>query len=161
MHGVRLALLLVVPVMIVPPHDAPGAGPHAGLDGLSWLAGCWQNVAGGVVSEEWWTRPAGGTMLGVGRTVKGEQTLWYEFLQIRLEGDSILYVAGPSGQEGAAFLLTSLNATTFVFENPGHDFPARIIYRRIGTDSLHAQIEGVQSGKPRTEHFPFRRVSCD
>ena len=87
--------------------------------------------------------------------------LWFEFLQIRQEGDSILYVARPSGQEGAAFLLTGRDVTTLTFENPSHDFPRRIVYTRVGGDSIGARIEGIVDGKPRAEYFPMKRVGCE
>jgi hypothetical protein len=152
----RSALLGILAISGAESGEIPG-----GVTDLSWLAGCWQNVSEGTVSEEQWTKPAGGTMLGTSRTVRGEETLWYEFLQIRQEGDSVLYVARPSGQEGGVFVMTSLDSTAVVFENPAHDFPRRIIYRRAGADSLDARIEGVVAGGPRTEHFPLRRVRCD
>jgi hypothetical protein len=140
---------------------AIAGGPQKNLSDLDWLTGCWRNESNGIVSEEQWTRPAGGTMLGVSRTVRGERTLWFEFLQIRQEGDSILYVARPSGQEGAAFPLVAHDPASLTFENPSHDFPRRIVYTRVREDSISARIEGTVEGKTRTEYFPMKRVSCE
>ena len=42
---------------------------------LGWMAGDWQtDSTGRAVSEEHWTRPAGGSMLGVSRTLAGDRT---------------------------------------------------------------------------------------
>ncbi|MGH8854313.1 MAG: hypothetical protein ACREWI_08545 [Telluria sp.] len=43
-----------------------------------------------------------------------------------------------------------------MFENPAHDFPQRIIYRRVGDTGLHARIEGKGKGID----FPMRRTAC-
>jgi hypothetical protein len=48
-----------------------------------------------------------------------------------------------------------------VFENPAHDFPQRIIYRRLSPDSLVARIEGPgPNNTTRGIDFPMRRVNC-
>jgi hypothetical protein len=55
----------------------------AELSKLAWLAGCWAAERGDAGSGEQWTPLAGGTMLGIGRTVRDGKTVEYEFLQIR------------------------------------------------------------------------------
>jgi hypothetical protein len=50
------------------------------------------------------------------------------------------------------------SATELVFENPSHDFPQRVIYRKV-PDGLLARIEGVINGKPRGEDYPFKRCN--
>ena len=47
-----------------------------------------------------------------------------------------------------------------VFENPAHDFPQRVIYKRDG-DKLNARIEGTKDGKTRGIDFPYTRIACD
>jgi len=39
------------------------------------------------------------------------------------------------------------------FENKKHDFPQRIIYSNIKSDSLYARIEGMDKGKYRAVEF--------
>ncbi len=51
------------------------------------------------------------------------------------------YVATPSDQARATFALTQRGPNEVVFENPTHDFPKRIAYRRIG-DALVATVSG-------------------
>ena len=48
---------------------------------------------------------------------------------------------------GTDFKLTSLTATEAIFENPAHDFPKRIIYRKTGEDGLTASIDGGEGTK--------------
>ena len=126
---------------------------------LGFLAGCWKLERDGRVVEEHWLAPAGGTLLGVSRTVAGGKTVEYEFLQIRDLPGGPTYIAKPSGQAEASFKLASKTAEEVVFENAAHDFPQRIRYRR-GGDMLHARVEGTMNGKARGIDYAYARVAC-
>lgn len=138
-----------------------GEGPKHDISSLGWIAGCWEmNHKGRVVSEQW-MQPSGGTMMGMSRSVKEGRTYEYEFTRLVEMGDgSIHYIALPSGQEGASFTLVHVEEGRAVFENLKHDFPQRIIYHRISSDSLVARIEGVRAGTSRAVDYPFRRMKC-
>jgi hypothetical protein len=134
----------------------------ATISDLSWLAGCWASVDGEAGSGEQWMPPAGGTLLGVSRTVKKGRTVAYEFLQIReIEPGKIAYIAKPSGQAEATFPLKSAGEREVVFEDPEHDFPQRIIYKLGGDGALQASIEGLSKGQLRTIGFPMKKVDCE
>jgi hypothetical protein len=153
--------LVVCAVLAAGAAQAAEADPEAQLAQLGWLHGCWAAEGGEPGSLEQWMAPAGGTMLGMSRTVKGGKTVEHEFLQLRAVDGKLAYVAHPSGQAPAAFPLRSLAADEAVFENPAHDFPQRIIYRRLGQDGLRARIEGTRNGAPRGRDFPMKRVACE
>ncbi|HEX6707277.1 MAG TPA: DUF6265 family protein [Albitalea sp.] len=141
---------------------APSAHADDKLASLAWLAGCWTSDGGEPGSGEQWMPLAGGTMLGIGRTVRQGKTVEHEFLQIREAADGrVVYIAHPSGQKTAQFAAVKLGEGEVVFENPEHDFPQRIIYRLDGAQALHARIEGVRNGASRGIDFPMKRVSCD
>jgi hypothetical protein len=152
----RLLLLAALAVAVAAP-----LGAQRPTSRLAWLAGCWQLRAGTRLTEEHWLPPRGGTMLGVSRTTRGDTLREYEFLRIHGAGDTLVYVASPSGQATTEFRASSVTDTLLAFENPAHDFPQRIIYRRIGTDSLVARIEGTVRGQARGVDFPFARVGCE
>jgi len=105
-------------------------------------------------------RPRGGTMMGMGRTVRGDSTVEWEHLRIAAEGDTLVYHAIPSGQPAAAFRAISVSADAVTFEDKAHDFPQRVIYRRAGADSLHARVEGIMRGQQRGIDFRYQRASC-
>ncbi len=134
------------------------AGPTAA--DLSFFAGCWRAERGGRVVEEQWMAPAGGLLVGMGRTVAGGKAEEHEFLLVREQPDGVFYVASPLGQATTSFKLVTLSQDEAVFENPGHDFPTRIRYRRAGPNSLHARIEGTRNGQARGIDFPYTRVVC-
>lgn len=137
------------------------AGPLAAeapsVSQLAWLAGCWTQARPGGVVEEHWMKPLGGTMLGMSRTVRNGKTVEFEYVQIREDGGTLVYEARPSGQPAARFPLESLEDGVAVFENPAHDFPQRIIYRRAGENGIAARIEGTMKGRQRAVDFPFTR----
>ena len=68
------------------------------LSDLSWLAGGWQGTVGEAQIEEHWIQPAGGTMLGLSRTVAGGRTVAFEFLRIEGRADGPVYVAQRQGR---------------------------------------------------------------
>lgn len=128
------------------------------LADVSWIAGDWQTAPGGRAQiEEHWTSVAGGSMMGMGRTVAGDKTVEFEYLRIEQRADGVYYVAHPKARcPGTDFKLTKVSATEAVFENPQHDFPKRIIYRKTGDDSLTASIDGGEGTKAMA--FAFRRM---
>jgi hypothetical protein len=127
---------------------------------MGWLAGCWERTTGDRRVEEQWMRPGGGTMLGMSRTVAGNTTREFEYMQIREHEGRLVFTARPSGQPEASFGSILLTPSKVVFENPAHDFPQRIIYMRADDGSLLARIEGTEAGKARGVDFPMRRSPC-
>ena len=128
------------------------------LADLSWMSGDWQTAAGGRRQiEEHWTAAAGGSMMGVSRTVAGDKTVEFEYLRIEQREDGIFYVAHPKARcPGTDFKLTRASASEAVFENPQHDFPKRIIYRKTD-DGLTASIDAGEGSKGMS--FVFKKMN--
>jgi uncharacterized protein DUF6265 len=127
------------------------------LADIAWISGDWQTAPGGRRQiEEHWTGVAGGSMMGVSRTVAGDKTVEFEYLRIEQREDGIYYVAHPKARcPGTDFKLTRSSATEAVFENPQHDFPKRIIYRK--TDAgLTASIDAGEGTKGMS--FVYQKI---
>jgi hypothetical protein len=139
---------------------AQSGGTTVRVGQVAWLAGCWQQSNGPRIVEEQWTRPRGGLMLGAGRTVEGDSLVEFEQVRIFERGGRLVYGARPSGQEPAEFESIVVSDSAVTFENLGHDFPQRVMYRRVGTDSLVGRVEGTRAGRVRGVDFPYRRASC-
>ena len=133
----------------------------AGIQRVAWLQGCWELASKDRTVEEHWMAPRGKSMLGVSRTVRGDELVEYELVVVREEGDELIYEAHPSGQASASFPARIVSDSSVVFENSSHDFPQRIGYERTGSDSLIAWIEGSREGQARRIEFPYRRVPCE
>ena len=144
-----LAFLMVIGT------QQPGA-----VERIGWLQGCWQASSPRRIIEEHWTAPRGRSMLGVSRTLRGDSLVEYELVVVSERAGVLTYHAHPSGQEGAIFTARTVSDSMVVFENSAHDFPQRVAYRRIGTDSLLAWIEGSVQGTARRIEFPYARARC-
>ena len=149
--------VLVVAALLL---AASAAGPAARVTQVGWLAGCWEQASGARLVEEQWTRPRGGLMLGLGRTVRGDTLVEYEQTRIFERAGRLVFGANPSGQASAEFESIEVSDSSVTFENLGHDFPQRVMYRRRGADSLIARVEGLRGGKLRGADFPYARVAC-
>ena len=127
------------------------------LTDLAWIAGSWTGTIQGVEMEEHWTKPNGGSMIGIHRDVAKGRTVSFEFLRIEMQNDQLVYLSMPNGRSPATpFPLKELSGTRVVFENPAHDFPQRIIYWKDGHD-LRARIEGTMNGKAASEEWRWSR----
>ena len=115
------------------------------LGDLGWMAGHWVGGSEKVESEEFWTAPAGGVMVGLHRDVSGTGWSFFEYLRIVTTKQGLTYIASPRGTGTTEFVLVSLDGQYVVFENLEHDFPQRIIYRREG-DRLTAWVTGMKGG---------------
>lgn len=155
--------LIILSLLFIATDAVSAQTAKASLGDLSWLAGCWEmNVAEkNLLINEQWMRPAGGMMIGSGRTVKAGKAIDFEFVRIVEEADGIYYVAKPrENTEETRFKQIKNLAGEIVFENPTHDFPQRVLYKRDG-DKLTARIEGTKDGKTRGIDFPYVRVKCE
>lgn len=65
------------------------AGGRATIADMAWLAGAWTGEGLGGVSEEMWSRPAGGAMVGTYRLIKDGKPVFYEICWIVEQGGTI------------------------------------------------------------------------
>ncbi len=140
---------------------ASPASPTSAVDRLGWLAGCWEGTLGdGATYEEMWLAPRGGSLLGMARMSRGDVTMSFEFIRVVDDHGTLTYFAQPGGRAPTRFAATNIAPSSVTFENPEHDFPQRVLYRRAPPDSLVARIEGERDGRTRGLNFPLRRVTC-
>ncbi|TAH38253.1 MAG: hypothetical protein EYC70_06420 [Planctomycetota bacterium] len=125
------------------------------LAALTWLSGSWAGEAGGILTEEHWTAPMGGSMLGMARSSQGGRQVFFEYARIEARSGNIYYLASPLGREPVPFRLAESEPQRAVFENPEHDFPQRVLYWREADGSLRARIEGVENGQARQEDWHY------
>ena len=160
------ALLPVLFVALLASSGAPTpplpASLRPTLKDLGFMAGCWRGASeGGAVIDEYYTPPSENLMLGVSRYTKGGRVTTYEFATIAAQGDSDLVLTPrPAGQSPADFNLTKLEPGMAVWSNPRHDFPQVISYRKLGSDSLAARIEGPGPSGTQSSEWTMGKVAC-
>jgi hypothetical protein len=130
------------------------------LQKLSWMIGTWEmKTPDGSVVEQW-TKPTDTSWRGVSYMLSGGDTTFLESITLNYEEDHLQYipaVTNQNGGQGVSFAEKSFSDSLVVFENLNHDFPQRIIYKRISDTSILAAIEGVQNGQNRREEFAYLR----
>lgn len=136
--------------------------PAAGIRDLAFMSGCWrgQTRDGGTI-EEHYTTPSSNMILGVTRYTRGGRTVDFEFTRIEQGDSGIAIIPQPQGAPPTRFALTAADAGSATWDNPAHDFPQRIVYRRVTPDSLVARIEGPGPNGPRAMEWRMARVACD
>lgn len=141
------------------PGQAP-AGVDPALAPVAFLEGAWAAERAGETIEEQWTRPAGGTMLATGRTLKGGKTVFFEYLRIEATPAGLVYTAQPLGRPGTTFKRIQAANGEVLFENPEHDFPKRIAYTRRSDGGIDVRIEGERDGRPASEGWVLSRAGA-
>jgi len=132
----------------------------APIDELAWLAGCWAAERGDAGSGEIWTTPAGATVLGTSRTVRGGRTVAHEFMLIVDGPHGLMFIAAPSAYPAASFRAVRVEPRSVTFENPDKDFPQRVIYESPDDATLVGRIEGQHDGRERRVDYPMKRIAC-
>ncbi|MEO9475219.1 MAG: DUF6265 family protein [Cyclobacteriaceae bacterium] len=121
---------------------------------LDWMAGKWikESDSPATTSIEVWEKTSETEMDGFGLTTEENDTIFYEQLRI-IEEDNDLYYLANVGDGIVKFELTRSDTDKWVFENPKHDFPKRIIYTYDGT----SMVAYAQAGDVSLE-FRFKKA---
>lgn len=134
----------------------------ATLEDVRWMVGCWSGeMAPGRRYEECWTVPAGGSMQGSARITRPDRTTFREFMLLEQEGEHVVLTVQHFGARMApqgptvSFSLVRASECEAVFENPQHDHPQRIAYRRLAEGGIRARIENLDGSRP--VEFPMGR----
>ena len=126
----------------------------ARISEMSWLGKNWISKPNSKTTEERWSPPAGGAMLGVSRTVSRKRMVAFEYLRIVERDGGLVFIAQPGGRSPTEFVLTEIKKHQAVFVNPRHDYPQRIVYNLADDGLLTASIGFANGG--RTRDFMFR-----
>lgn len=130
------------------------------IEKLGWLTGEWVRLSSVDFSSEKWEKKNDSTFYGVGITIEGKDTVAFETMTIEQKNNKLYYIPVVKDQnsgKAVEFTLTSSSLNEWIFENPKHDFPTKILYKKINNDSLYAEISAVREGKEVKVPFPFAR----
>jgi len=120
----RLMLLMLVVI------HTWGCSP--GIHSFDWLNGTWEMPnPNGSYRLETWEEKDRTMMIGTGLKLVGSDTTLLESIQLYTDRKQIWYVPTVVNQKNGtpvAFKMVSSTNNHFVFENPLHDFPQRIVY---------------------------------
>jgi hypothetical protein len=123
---------------------------------LEWLTGKWTrtNAEIGQSGYETWAKVSDLKLSGKGVTFKGKEVIFVENLEFIVKGTDIFYMVIVTGEKKPVyFKLTALSNDGFTCENPEHDFPKKITYRRSGNN-----VKAVISGNGQSVDYIFVRA---
>lgn len=131
------------------------------FEALDQINGTWRAIRSDGEIMETWKRKSKTEFTGVSYMVSKADTMLLETVRLYIDSGQIIYApltAGQPQQQHVLFTLRSTDGRRFVFENPQHDFPTRIVYDFKTKDSLLAYIEGTVEGKSRRIDYPYKRM---
>jgi hypothetical protein len=131
------------------------------IKAASWLIGNWADKSGEGSLTENWVELNDSTFQAQSYYVKEKDTLHFESITLQQKGKYLVYNAAVKGQNNdqpVAFKLSLGTAQQLVFENLKHDYPQKISYTKITSDSMIAKISGIQQGKPSSEEFSMKKI---
>jgi hypothetical protein len=92
--------------------------------------------------------------------VNSKDTVHSETIILTQLNNQLIYsptVKGQNDDKPIDFIMTSDSENNFVFENPKHDYPQKIVYKKVNENSLIATISGIQQGKVSSEGYRMKR----
>lgn len=152
-HQAALALAVLALPVATAPAAAQEAQPRRPLAALAFMSGCWRGDAGvDRTIEEQWTAADSDMMLATTRYLDDNtgRTRDWEYSRIVAGSLGIVLLPSPAGDPQGRFRLTASGAGEARFEDPDHDFPKRIIYRRLDARTLEVRIDGGEGSRERT-----------
>lgn len=123
------------------------AQPAAALPMPAFLTGCWAESKEQKWTEECWTIPRGGQMMGSGRNGVGDQLKNWEWMRVERDaaGQPVFY-GSPKGAAPVPFAVVRATDSEIEWRNASHDYPQRIVYRRTA-DGLEAEVSLADGSK--------------
>ncbi|MGV3696878.1 DUF6265 family protein [Flavobacterium sp.] len=156
----RITLVSALAILCLCSCQNKSGGKFEKLKKMEWLVGNWeQKLPDGTVSETW-IKENDSTYSGKSYFIKEKDTVHLESIVLTQKEDALLYIPTVSGQnnnEPITFTLKSDAGNTFSFENPAHDYPQKITYKKVSDKSLIATISGIQQGKQSQESYPMSK----
>jgi len=120
---------------------------------FGWLIGTWQEAK---YSFEIW-KDEGSFLSASAYQIdhqSGSKTVTEEIKLIK-RGNDFYYVPDVAGPQGPIeFKITSFDKSSFTAENPKHDFPKKIVYKKVNEQQLEATI----SGGDRSTSYSFKKI---
>jgi len=137
-----------------------GVAPYvATIDQVSWVAGHWKGEAFGGQTEEIWSQPTAGSMMGSFKLSQGDEVIFYELCIFREVDSTVL------------FQLKHFNSdlTGWEEQNKTIDFPLvkmtkdaayfdGITFERISEDEIHVYVVIEENEEVEEVQFIYHRV---
>jgi uncharacterized protein YciI len=139
-----IAAFLVIPVYFV---SGQSVFPK-------FLDGTWKSDNNEIY--EHWNFMNNKTMKGISYKMKNGELIVSEYLDISVKGEDVIYTTAVINQNqgrGIEFKLIKSDSV-YIFENPNHDFPKRIVYNKLSESDMLVQ---VSDGKQKSFEYQMKK----
>lgn len=155
----RIITLLTSALLLV---FATSCKEKAKIEKANWFLGEWANKSAEGELTERWKKENDSVYHGESYfVVGGKDTVFAEHVQLEEANGKLAFtvtVPNQNNEKPVRFVMTSGDDKQIVFENLKHDYPSKIVYNKVGSDSLVAEIFGIQKGKPASEKFRMKKI---
>lgn len=140
-------------------YDASAKPAGARIEIMAWFAGSWRGEGLGGLTEEIWSAPEGGRMMGMYRLLKGGKPVFYEFLVLEEDAGNLFFrlkhfhpdlKSWEAQDEREEFGFIAQKGNRYYFDG--------MTLEKVSNDAvtIYLAIE-ERGGKPREEVFHYRR----
>ncbi|MDN3677203.1 DUF6265 family protein [Flavobacterium paronense] len=130
------------------------------LEKMNWLIGNWEQKLPDGTLKEAWTKQNDSTFSGKSFFINTKDTVHFESIKLTQSAEELKYIAtvvGQNNDDPIVFELTSDVDNAFTFENPTHDYPQKITYKKVNESNMLASISGKQQGKLSSESYSMTK----
>lgn len=129
--------------MILAAHSALAQSTSCERD---WMIGHWEQAGERSIIQESWIRQDADTILGFGRTIRAAtgRVVAQELLRmVRKDGQLVFEAKPDANPDWTAFQPAECSDRRLIVENPDHDFPTRLDYQLVATDTMTVFVSGA------------------
>lgn len=142
------------------------AGPSMGQDitdlsQFEFMLGEWEAEFPAGAFYESWTKESDTKFTGAAFTIRDGDSSLSETLSLEIIDDGyregVYYVAIPVLQDTTYFQFVDGTNEDAEFQNPEHDFPQRIAYKKVSADELFVVVDNLEQTTDKQLTFNFKR----
>lgn len=150
---IALTLLVGAGLMALAPEKEEAPAPFD-INNYTWLAGHWTGDGFGGVSDEVWSLPADGVMMGVYRNIQDGKVQFYEFITLDETGMKLKHfnpdmMAWEEKKDFVHFELVEATPDKLTFKG--------LTFERLSENKMKISLKMNNNGTISTEIFNMKR----
>ena len=165
--GLLCSIFLILSFSIIAQDESPNTlsfdktlgSPKATINDVSWISGYWQGQAWGGETEEIWSLPTAGSMVGSFKFAHDGKVKFYELIVIKESNDSLVLKLKHFGNElkgweekdqTVDFKLVKLDKNIAYFDG--------YTYEKVSEDEMNVYVVIENNGQAEETKFNFKRL---
>lgn len=155
----KKAILILVTILVI---TSCGKSKEVSkIVGIDWLVGKWENKSDDGNLLEIWRKVNDSLFSGESYFIKEKDTLHSEKIELKQQGEELLYttiIKGQNNDKPVTFINNIETTKQLVFENPNNEYPRKIVYKPFAKDHLLIEISGIQQEKPSAIRYSMKKT---